>query len=279
MNLEDLVRMHKPCWACANYRSCDEKTEITCLTKNKLQFTLTSLTPHHEPEELASRYTHLLNEHSIYLNTIHTITEIIEKCVTDKDVDTFEYDTMSPDLRLMAFGINRLIGQSMEDVLTGLPNRRYLMSRIENEWRRTRRRGSSISLLMLDIDRFKDYNDTFGHKQGDMALAGIGKILVAAIGRPGDFAARYGGEEFCVILGDTNYNGALTVAERIRKSIEDMEIQAESEEAKHITCSIGVTCKLASDTSVESLFLEADEALYAAKREGRNRVAAFTDIP
>ena len=279
MNTEDLLRLHKPCWACSSYKQCDTGTEKECLTKNRMHFVLIPLSHDRDPADLERRYTHLLNDHSAYQNTIHMITEVIEKCVTDKDIDTFEYDTMSPDLRLLAFGINRLIGQSMEDVLTGLPNRRYLMSRLENEWRRTRRRGSSISLLILDIDKFKPYNDTFGHKQGDVALACVGRVLANAVGRPGDFAARYGGEEFCVILGDTDYRGALTVAERIRKAIEDMEIEAASSEACHITCSIGVSCKLAGDSSVDVLFAEADKALYRAKEEGRNRVIAFSHMP
>jgi len=229
-----------------------------------------SCTPAPDASEIEVRYNKLLNEHNAYMSSIGNMTEIVDKCATSKNVEAFEYNELPSELKLLAFGIHKIVGHSMEDVLTGLPNRRYLISRLENEWRRVRRRNSAISLLMIDIDKFKNYNDSFGHHQGDVALTAVGKVLLDSAGRPGDFAARYGGEEFCVILGDTDYTGALIVAERIRAAIESMHIEAVNEKAHRITCSIGVSSKFPDDEDTQALFNEADEALYRAKDEGRS---------
>ncbi len=164
---------------------------------------------------------------------------------------------------------------SMTDSLTGLANRRYFDEALRTEFHRLKRSGCTLSLIMLDIDHFKKFNDSYGHLAGDDCLRRIGATLKAIVGRVPDVVARYGGEEFVVILPETEDNGAATLAERIRKAIEMLAIpHAASDTGGYVTVSLGVvtvyTTGLASPEQVVAL---ADEALYCAKHGGRNRIA------
>jgi diguanylate cyclase (GGDEF)-like protein len=153
------------------------------------------------------------------------------------------------------------------DVLTRLPNRREFQSAIEGLLRHRREQDRHFALLMLDLDRFKDFNDSHGHVAGDQALRLVGQLLKAAL-RPGDMAARYGGEEFAVLLPGLDLDRALRVAERIRR---DFHI-ADWPHAP-ITVSIGIA-QARQDDDEESLVARADRALYAAKATGRDRAVA-----
>lgn len=160
------------------------------------------------------------------------------------------------------------------DFLTGLFNRREFDIIIEREWRQRRRENTPLSLLMIDLDSFKTYNDTYGHSMGDEVLQRFARILESCANRPSDLVVRYGGEEFAVILPNVDLDGAVHVAELIREQTEKHDIEHKaSVVSPHITVSIGVAeAKGESKISVAELVDKADKALYRAKENGRNRV-------
>ncbi|HEU6441133.1 MAG TPA: sensor domain-containing diguanylate cyclase [Microvirga sp.] len=164
------------------------------------------------------------------------------------------------------------------DGLTGLANRRTLDRRLEIEWLRAAREGAPLSLLLIDVDQFKSYNDLYGHQQGDECLRRVAKVIADGAGRPGDFVARYGGEEIVVLLSDTDEEGAARVAEEIRAGVQALALRHEANPPSYIlTISIGsVTQRPAAERShmgPSKLIDMADRALYRAKQDGRNRVA------
>jgi diguanylate cyclase (GGDEF)-like protein len=160
------------------------------------------------------------------------------------------------------------------DSLTGLANRRTLDERLEREWRRAVRAQQPLSLLFVDLDRFKAYNDFYGHQAGDEALAKVGQCIADQLHRAGDLAARYGGEEFVVVLPGIDSVGALAMAETIRRAIALLNIEHAASEQGAITVSIGAASwqGLMAD-SIASVVKAADEALYHAKALGRNCVS------
>lgn len=159
------------------------------------------------------------------------------------------------------------------DALTGVANRRCFMKTFENEWKRAQRNNLHLSLIMVDVDFFKAYNDNHGHQAGDECLQKIASLLKNKLSRPGDFLARYGGEEFIVILPGTNLDGTSSVAEKLRKIIEAAEIpHTVSTISDFITISLGTATTIPnSKKKPAALIAAADEALYKAKRNGRNR--------
>ena len=163
---------------------------------------------------------------------------------------------------------------SLSDALTCIGNRRYQDEFLEREWRRALREQTPLSLVMLDIDYFKLFNDTYGHVAGDDCLRKVAGILTATIQRATDFASRYGGEEFVLVLPATGEQGALTLAEKIRRGVEELAIPHEkSPVAGVVTVSIGVAAIVPMRDSEGSLLLvAADRALYQAKTAGRNQV-------
>ncbi len=168
----------------------------------------------------------------------------------------------------------RLSEYAYRDQLTGVSNRRSFDEALENEWRRSARSGSPLSLVMIDIDHFKVYNDRFGHQQGDWALRSVALEIARAARRPGDFAARYGGEEFALVLSDTSADGAFLAAQTIRRSIRALGIAFDE---KSLTVSVGcATLVPTEDSSSAELIAAADAALYAAKGAGRDRTVAAT---
>ncbi|MBF0160065.1 MAG: diguanylate cyclase [Magnetococcales bacterium] len=162
------------------------------------------------------------------------------------------------------------------DGLTGIPNRRRFDHVISYEWERSLRYQHVLTLIMMDIDFFKLYNDHYGHAGGDTCLKKVAGAISAAMPRTIDLAARYGGEEFACILPETSGKGALAVAERILARVRDLQIpHAQSRVADHVTVSIGVTTMVPNmGQSFPDLIKRADEALYQAKHDGRNRVVA-----
>jgi diguanylate cyclase (GGDEF)-like protein len=160
------------------------------------------------------------------------------------------------------------------DGLTGLNNRRSLGEILELEWRRAKRSQNVLSLLFVDIDRFKAYNDTYGHQAGDDTLAAVARCIADNIRRPADSAARYGGEEFIVVLPDTSAAGASLIAEKIRSAICACRIEHAGSEFGCVTASIGaVSREPQMDDDMTTVIKAADEALYNAKATGRNKVS------
>ena len=162
---------------------------------------------------------------------------------------------------------------SMLDQLTNLPNRRNFDGRLNKEWDRAKREQKPISILVMDVDKFKNYNDTYGHQQGDVALQMVAKIITRSLKRPTDFASRWGGEEFIALLPNTELAGALSIAEDIRCSTENSEIHHSNGLMSKVTVSIGVNTQIPfRDSMYDEFIAQADKALYKAKETGRNRV-------
>jgi diguanylate cyclase (GGDEF)-like protein len=159
------------------------------------------------------------------------------------------------------------------DGLTGLTNRRRFDELYVHEWKRAIRVGSNLSAVLIDIDHFKAYNDRYGHPAGDECLRRVASALRETAARPGDSVARYGGEEFVAVLADTDPAGARALAERMRAAIEKLHLEhGASPTAAHVTLSLGVATMTPDDASIPSALLSAaDEALYEAKKGGRNR--------
>ncbi len=168
----------------------------------------------------------------------------------------------------------RLEELSRVDGLTGIANRRSLDEELDREWKRMLRMKQPLSVILSDIDHFKLYNDTYGHQQGDECLVEVAKALKASVNRPGDLAARYGGEEFCIVLPETDLNGATQIAELVRQNIRALRLPHKSSEVSDIiTMSLGVATLIPDRDGQPGVLLEAaDRALYQAKGNGRDRV-------
>ena len=167
---------------------------------------------------------------------------------------------------------------SMVDQLTGIPNRRSFDDRLAVEWKHAIRENRPISILIIDIDKFKTYNDVYGHQQGDVVLQKVAQTIQRSLKRPTDLATRWGGEEFVILLPETDLEGALEVAEHIRENIEQEKIACADGSTPRVTVSIGVNTQYPTQGSpTESFFSNADKALYVAKELGRNRVEAAND--
>lgn len=160
------------------------------------------------------------------------------------------------------------------DGLTGIPNRRRFDEVLKAEWQRAIRHATSISLIMIDIDFFKLYNDTYGHQGGDDCLIQVAQALEESAQRETDMVARYGGEEFAVILPETGLKGAFEVAETMRLNIQNKKIPHESSKVSdYVSISVGVATWVPErDSQPEEIITMADKALYQAKESGRNRV-------
>lgn len=171
----------------------------------------------------------------------------------------------------------KLESLSTLDGLTGISNRRSFDNYIDMSLKNCARADKPISLIMADIDFFKNYNDNYGHLQGDDCLIKVAKAMASSIKRPLDFVARYGGEEFAVILPETDEEGAKVIAETIRKNVEDLKITHEhSTAAPYVTLSLGIETMLPkADYSANELIENADKALYKAKQNGRNQFSAL----
>ncbi len=162
---------------------------------------------------------------------------------------------------------------SSQDGLTGIANRRRFDEFVTKEWMRGARENQPLSLILIDIDHFKPYNDNYGHQGGDDCLRKVARTLASAARRSGDLVARYGGEEFVVVMPGTDAQGAANIADSLRSKIEALNLPHEySSTADHITISLGVSTMVpTADRKVEDLIEAADQALYEAKESGRNR--------
>ncbi|MEA2450908.1 MAG: hypothetical protein QOG63_2840, partial [Thermoleophilaceae bacterium] len=197
----------------------------------------------------------------------------------DRDFDDGEYDLFAYLAGQAAVSIENvdlhetISRQALTDELTGLYNLRHFHDTIDTEIERSRRFGTNVGLMMLDIDDFKRINDTYGHQQGDLVLIEVGRVL-RNLSRDIDEPARYGGEEMAVVLPQTDVGGAELLAERMRAAIEGLRIdRLDGEGPLQVTASFGVASLPHSARDKDSLVAEADAALYRAKRTGKNRVA------
>jgi diguanylate cyclase (GGDEF)-like protein/PAS domain S-box-containing protein len=208
--------------------------------------------------ESVGRRTMLLNARKIYRETNHS--EMILIAIED----ITERKKAQEQLKLHA----------LMDGLTGIANRRHFDNTLDLEWRRAMRSAKPLSLIMIDIDFFKNYNDLYGHLAGDSCLQKIADTIKASLRRAGNFVARYGGEEFAVILPDTDTEGAYLFAESLREKIENINMEHKhSKISSSVTISQGVATTIPKKNSAQDELISlADKALYKAKQEGRNRV-------
>lgn len=174
----------------------------------------------------------------------------------------------------------KLENVSYTDSLTGLHNRRYFNLVFERELKLAKRNKSYITFMMLDIDFFKQYNDTYGHIEGDYALKSVAKVLKDTLKRPNDYVFRLGGEEFGVLLSDTDESNSAKLAREICDAVKGRELKHEKSTAcEFVTISIGVVCCVADDALVDDLLIQrADEMLYHAKESGRNRYIITSNV-
>lgn len=163
------------------------------------------------------------------------------------------------------------------DELTGVSNRRHFDYVFEREWARAQRNGTPLSLLMIDIDHFKHFNDCFGHPQGDACLQQVSGALSTLLKRPSDVLARYGGEEFVVLLPETDLYGAQEIAEKLRQAVEALAIpNGDRLKQKWVSISLGLSCKTSVDDMEKADLINfADQALYESKNQGRNQISVY----
>lgn len=191
-----------------------------------------------------------------------------EKEFTDEDVEMLK---AVADQAAVAINKAQLWDMAVTDSLTGLYVRRYFMVKLHEEFHRAERYKNMLSIVMADLDRFKNINDTYGHDAGDRVLKAIGKFLQQNI-RDVDVVARYGGEEFVVMIPEAAKDAARSLSERLRKNLSEMKI----EDLPPITISLGIATYPYDGTDPEDLIKKADAAMYAAKRAGRNQVVQYT---
>jgi diguanylate cyclase (GGDEF)-like protein/PAS domain S-box-containing protein len=206
--------------------------------------------------------------------------EAISSGIFDANGNMTEIVTNLRDVTSRKAAEDKLAAAAVTDGMTGLGNRRAFDDRLEQEWQRAIRAQSSLALLMIDVDYFKAYNDTFGHLQGDGALTLVSTCITENLRRPADFAARYGGEEFVVILPDTDDVGAFHVAESIRNAVAARGLAHPGSPTTELTASIGLTSRRPVPGNEASILIQlADAALYQAKQNGRNQTVLSPPEP
>ena len=213
--------------------------------------------------------TQQLKEMNINLDSmVRKRTDALEKSNKEKEYQKAELEKANLVLQQ----------QSLKDPLTDLWNRRHFDETLHLEWKRALRYKRPLSLLMIDIDQFKAYNDNYGHQAGDKCLQRVAKELMSAFSRASDLAVRYGGEEFIVIIPELEREEVLEKAYSVRKAVENLKIEHKhSPVSCYVTISIGVAATVPDkNSSPKDLLLEADKALYRAKAVGRNRVQCFS---
>jgi len=207
-------------------------------------------------------------EKGFFLGAVDYITKPFNKSIVKARVNT--HIKIIDQMRT----IERL---GLIDPLTRISNRRGFENRFDAEWGRAIREQTPISFMIMDIDKFKNYNDTYGHQQGDIALKTFAEVSANTLNRSNDFIARWGGEEFAILLSNTCVDGTMEIAESIRKNVEDSVITTEDGLDTKITVSIGVNSVTPDACTCSTDFVaRADQALYKAKESGRNQVVLYS---
>jgi len=206
-------------------------------------------------------------EKGFFLGAVDYITKPFNKAIVKARVNT--HIKIIDQMRT----IERL---GLIDPLTRISNRRGFENRFNAEWGRAIREQTPVSFMLMDIDKFKSYNDTYGHQQGDVALKTFAEVSSNTINRSNDFIARWGGEEFVILLPNTNVDGSLEIAENVRRNIEESVVLTEDGVITKMTVSIGVNSVTPDTGTCSNDFIsKADQALYKAKESGRNRVVLY----
>ena len=192
------------------------------------------------------------------------------------EIKAVEEELLQTQCRLMQ-AVENLKELSTTDGLTEISNRRFFDEYSEKEWKRAQRDKKPFAVIMIDLDCFKSYNDTYGHQRGDACLKKVAGVIKGAMKRPADLAARYGGEEFVLVLPETDKDGACKLAEQLRQEIIDLKLEHQNNICeKWVTISLGVATGIAEPgKSFSDLLAKADKALYEAKGSGRNRTSFF----
>lgn len=225
---------------------------------------------------------------NLKIKSTKSVQEILQEANIKLSLINLDYDQMNKQLVLAKIHLENLTrelenkNQILDnlanlDGLTGAYNHRYFQNTLDQEISRCMRNGSTISILLLDIDHFKTFNDTYGHQVGDFVLSEFTSTLQGHV-REYDIVARYGGEEFIIILPETNIDEAMNVAEKLRKAIESAHFD-DTRETYNVTASVGVsnaTPSTEDDFTKDRFINHADQALYEAKEKGRNKVMAYT---
>lgn len=206
----------------------------------------------------------------LYEENARSLREVEKELRNQKSVLEETVEERTADLRQMN---EKLALLSQTDALTGVANRRCFDETLHKEWGRLGRSGITLVLAMIDIDYFKDYNDTYGHQKGDECLRSVADLLQANAKRSGDLVARYGGEEFALILPITEEHEAVELCDKIRSDLEALQIPHSKAPLGYLTLSVGIASS-SSETvdSVQSLIQQADQHLYTAKRSGKNQI-------
>lgn len=213
-------------------------------------------------------------------NTIHELAKYIEQARIKAEEDKHRLEILVKERTIALEAANKELSRlAMLDGLTKIANRRLFDDYLQLEWKRHSREQQILSLILIDIDYFKNYNDFYGHLGGDECLIRVAKSLSEVINRPNDLVARYGGEEFVAILPNTNRDGCLQLAEKMRNAVSSLAIPHEgSEISKQVTLSLGTASVIPTrESKLEDLIGKADKALYLAKHKGRNQTVVYTD--
>lgn len=246
-------------------------------------FALPSLSGRDEVAKLATVLTEMVSSWQRQQQELENFNLVLEDLVANR---TSELDYLNKKLaqeigerektELALQKVNQELQQlTLQDSLTGIANRRCFDDCLSQEWKRASRTKQYVSLLLLDVDYFKPYNDFYGHPAGDKCLKEVAKALLKAVRRPSDVVARYGGEEFAIILPDTDLEGAKQVALTISEQVQALNIPHLHSEYKQVTVSIGVVATIPDHaSSIQRLVRYADQLLYQAKHNGRNRMEA-----
>lgn len=260
----------------------DLQNQITQLEQEKsdLEQIICTLTEHSDfIEAELSKSNHQLRQEIAERCQIETaLRELLRALQQEKEdlellleMTNFHSDTVENDLyeKLIA-----TVKVACTDALTQIANRRHFDDFCNHEWKRLTRSHRPLSLIICDVDYFKQYNDTYGHPAGDYCLQTIAQAMKKVVSRSTDLVARYGGEEFAILLPETEFQGALIVAKSIQQSIYQLEIpHIHSQVYPYVTLSMGIACQIPErDRSILGLIQSADKALYQAKSQGRNQI-------
>lgn len=215
---------------------------------------------------VTARNDHVDEAHGLELGAVDYVTKPISPLVVQMRVRNHLELKRARDL---------LARQAHFDTLTGLANRRHFDEKMETELRRSHRMREPLSLILIDVDHFKQFNDRYGHQAGDDCLREVAGAIAGSLNRPADLAARYGGEEFACVLPGSALDGAERVAEAVRLAILGLNIPHVGSPHLNVTASLGVaSCRPDPDTAARTLIQTADACLYKAKASGRNRYSS-----